>query len=325
MTASIPAQQRLLNLIIALTSTRHRLTRDQIRASVDGYDPEPSSVDEATRERASRAFERKFERDKDELRSLGIPLRTVVDPVHGDEIGYRIDRDAAVLPDLDLTAAQLAVLRVAVEYWHDAALGAHARHAYTKIASSNRSGPRVELPFAGRAPSAHAATVSVLEAIEERQRVRFDYASASSETLTRTVQPWRVVMRGAVEYLIGYDEDREATRTFRVSRIAGSVRRIGAGGAFDIPADVPLDGLDNHRGTTAVVAVRPEAGHAVRRLGTVSGGDDGWDVVEIEGQDRRDILAAVLTVAGAATVVSPPELAQAVAEHARAALEVTSG
>src|SRR5690606_28953887 len=78
--AQIDPAERLLNLIIALTHARTRMTRAQIRESVAGYEPLPAGLSEKEAARRDAAFERMFERDKDDLRRMGIPLQTVVDP-----------------------------------------------------------------------------------------------------------------------------------------------------------------------------------------------------------------------------------------------------
>src|SRR5689334_25021005 len=83
--------ERLLNLVICLLSTRRPLTKAQIRQAVPQYAENTSTE----------AFERMFERDKDELRDLGIPLATSFeDPLFEDEVGYRVDRDAYALPEV---------------------------------------------------------------------------------------------------------------------------------------------------------------------------------------------------------------------------------
>ena len=325
MTAIAP-EQRLLNLIIGLSNTRHRLTRAQIRDSIEGYAPAPSGADVQELDATEAAFERMFERDKKALRDLGIPLETVVDPAHGDEIGYRIRPAEAAMPPLELTAPELAVVGLAADYWQDAALGADARQAVMKLASSAEHGPRVELPFAGRATRAQDAVAALIEAVAERQAVRFEYSSASGGTGTRTIEPWKVVFRGGVAYVVGHDRDREDARIFRVQRIGGTVARLGQPGAFEIPEEIPL-GLLAAASTshTAVVALRPESGHALRRRGRPAGVEAGWDLVEVEYAHEDSLRAEVLALGGSARIVSPRHLGLAVERHAAAALEVDRG
>lgn len=323
---AVPKPQRLLNLIVGLSSTRHRLTREQIRDTIEGYEPLPRGASEEEIRKAEQSFERMFERDKKELRELGVPIETVEDPVHGDEIGYRIRPAEAAMPPLDLTAAELAVLSIATDYWRGAVLDGAAQQAVMKLASSAEHGPRVELPFAALPAVSSDAFGTLVEAVGERQSVRFEYSSSSSGVGTRTIDPWTVVLRAGVAYVIGFDRDREAPRTFRVQRIGGRVTRVGEPGAYEIPAEIPLGALDGSGDVkTARVALRPESGHALRRRGTPAGVDGGWDLYDVEYAHPEDLVAEVLGLAGGARIVTPRSLATAVVRTASAALEVDRG
>ncbi|WP_062464622.1 helix-turn-helix transcriptional regulator [Demequina soli] len=324
--AQVSKPERLLNLIIGLSSTRHRLTRDHIRDTIEGYEPLPFGASEEDVRKAEQSFERMFERDKKELRELGVPIETVEDPVHGDEIGYRIRPAEAAMPALDLTAAELAVLGIATDYWRGAVLGADATQAVMKLASSAEHGPRVELPFAALPAVAGDAFATLVEAVADRQTVRFEYSSVSSGAGTRTIEPWRVVLRAGIAYVIGFDRDREAPRTFRVQRIGGAVAPVGETGAYTIPQEIPLGALaESDDVRTARVALRPESGHALRRRGTPAGVDGGWDLYDVAYAHADAVVAEVLALAGGARIVSPAELAQAVVKAATAALEVERG
>jgi len=325
--AQIDPAERLLNLIIALTHARTRMTRAQIRESVAGYEPLPAGLSEKEAARRDAAFERMFERDKDDLRRMGIPLQTVVDPTHGDEIGYRIDPSNARMQAIDLTPAELAVVALAAEYWTDATVGQEARQALTKVASGSGPRPQVALPFAARSVASSEAILVLAEAIQHRQAVRFEYASANSGSVgVRTVEPWHLSMGGGAQYLTGLDRDRGQARTFRVSRILGAVRTIGPDGAYEVPDPLPVGGDRGQEPLkTARVALRPESGHALRERGTPAGTDDGWDVVDVEYRYGDALRDEVLALGGAARIVEPAELAAHVRDHARAALEVSRG
>src|ERR671938_261664 len=124
MAAPAHRTERLLNLVICLLSTRSWLTKEQIRAAVPQY------AECATTE----AFDRMFERDKEDLRELGVPLVT---GSHSswfeDEQGYRIDRTAYALPDLEFSAQELAVLGLASRVWQQASLAGPAARALVKL------------------------------------------------------------------------------------------------------------------------------------------------------------------------------------------------
>jgi proteasome accessory factor B len=316
----IAPEERLLNLFIALSSTRARLTKQEIRSTVSGYDARMQGEDA----KADTAFERMFERDKEDLRRLGVPLQTVVDAAHGGDIGYRIDPSAATMEPIDLTAAELAVLSLAVDYWRDAALGADARQAVTKVASRVQHEPVPELPFGARATGARAALGTLAEALHDRRAVRFEYASSTSAPAVRTVDPWRIVMVYGTEYLVGRDHRADASRTFRVSRIIGAVKAIGEPGAFEVPADVPIGSLGPGAIVgTATVALRPEAGHALRAAGAAAGTDGEWDLVEVPYRHLDSVRADVLSLGGSARAVAPQQLVDDVLRYARAAVEAT--
>ena len=97
--------ERLLGLVVCLLSSPRYLTAVQIRAAVPGY---PESFE---------AFKRMFERDKEELRELGIPLETGFNSAGDDEAGYRIPRQAYVLPEIRLEPDEAAVLSLAARVW----------------------------------------------------------------------------------------------------------------------------------------------------------------------------------------------------------------
>ena len=322
---AVSAEERLLNLIIALMHSRVRMTKDEIRASVEGYDRDDPSWDEVTRKRHKATFERMFERDKDKLRRLGVPVVTVRHQAYGDDIGYRIDPAQAKLPPLDFTPAERAVLALAADYWHGVTLGDDARQALVKAASESTHAPTEALPFAALSTRLTDATALVLEAIQLRQAVAFEYASASSGTATRQVQPWKILLSGGAEYLIGHDVDRDAPRTFRLSRVLGDVSLVGEPGAFTPSANIDAALLPNANPGTARLAIRPEAAHALRNRGTVVDTDGDWDIVQIDYRHLDQLRDEVLARGGAVRALEPQELADAVRTHALAALEVARG
>lgn len=321
---AIDPAERLLNLIIALTHARVRMTRAQIRESVAGYDPGDDSQTPAEAARKDAAFERMFERDKDDLRRMGIPLQTVVDPTHGDEIGYRIDPSHAAMPPIDLTPAEQAVVALAAEFWSDSTVGSDARQALTKVVSTGSLVPAIELPFAVRSAAATEALAVLAEARSRRQAVTFEYHAASSGVALRTVEVWQFRFRLGAQYVLGLDTNRNAARTFRLSRIVGPVRLVGTEGAYSIPDPLPDEG-QTQQSKTAMLAVRPESGHLFRQVGRVVDSRDGFDVIEVDFLHEDELRDQVLMLGGAVRVLEPSELAQSIAEYASAAVEVVRG
>ena len=226
-----------MNLVIALLSTRGYLTAERIRETVSGYADSPSDE----------AFSRMFERDKNELRDLGIPLETGKASSFDTTEGYRINREAYALPPVELTAEEAAAVAVATQLWESPEMVTAAQSALLKLRAA---GVDVDAPESGVTIS--TATLPglrgseevlgvVLAAIDAGQAVTFPHRPSRSEPYTnRTVEPWGVVTYRGRWYLVGHDRLRDATRTFRLSRIGADVKAVGPRGAVSRPADVNL-------------------------------------------------------------------------------------
>ncbi|GAB2624606.1 helix-turn-helix transcriptional regulator [Pseudactinotalea suaedae] len=312
MSERVDAAERMLDLVIALSHTRHRMTKSEIRAKVHGYGTNSSTE----------AFERMFERDKEHLRDLGIPIVTLTDAVHEDEIGYRIDTAAYSLPPIDLTPAQMGVLSLAAEVWQDSAFAGSARRGLTKLkavaGSSTTAAPGVALRVRGPDP----AMSDLIEAIAERVPVRFTYRAAySGETTVREVEPWRVHARDRGWYLVGYDRDRQAQRSFRTSRIVGKVQRVGEPGSVTIPEHRPPT-PERVFHTPVRLAIRPESAAALRARGSVVDSIEGptgaRDVVALDVSDVEHVADEVAGYGHSVLVLDPPELREAVLARLRA-------
>ncbi len=316
---TLPPAERLLNLVIALVNTPGRMTKEQIRASVAGYERQ-GSVD---------AFERMFERDKETLRDLGVPVITVSSAAHGDDQGYRIDVDAYALAPMELSAAQLGVLTLAAELWQDQTLRSDAVRGLTKLRAVGTTAAATDA-MAGLAPRLHPAgpaLVPLLDATHARQQVTFTYRAAStSEVLVRRVQPWRLIASGGGWYLVGQDVDRRAPRVFRLSRIVGEVATQGTAGAFTVPQDVdPTVLVDSqHTGDRiAWLAIAPDRAGALRSRAVHPDGTGerppthvrapaGLDVVAIPYARTTDLADEIVAYTDAVVVLGPAALREAV-------------
>lgn len=299
------------------------MTKQQVRAGVAGYGDAPSTE----------AFERMFERDKDTLRALGIPIVTVDAGGHSDEVGYRIDNDAYALGAVDLTPAELGVVALAAQLWSDKTLRTDMSRAMTKLRAAG-AGEVAGDAVAGLAPRVRAAGdayVPLLEAVSERRDVSFRYRAASTgQELTRHVEPWRIAARGSGWYLVGFDRARGAARVFRLSRISGKVRVGSQAGAFDVPEAVDVDAMLGERVGAlqrARLAVVPERAQALRAraVPATDGGDaadhenggdggrrggrrDGRDLLEVEFRSLSAFADEVAGYGPAVVVLEPPQL-----------------
>jgi len=217
--------ERLVNLVAALIDTDQPLTREQIRQRIDGYSEDPD------------AFRRNFERDKELLRQMGLPLATeALDPNHAEDVGYRIRREEYELPDPGLDEHELAALRLAsAAVQVDGTWGRDATmRALRKLGGAATEGAPDDTGNtrgAGLAalPGGDAVAVA-FGAIAECRRVHFTYRGAA-----RVVDPWRLSFRRGQWYLAGLDHHRGEERLFRLDRIEGPLAVDGPPHAFARP------------------------------------------------------------------------------------------
>lgn len=301
--------ERLLNLVICLLATRRPLSAEQIRQAVPGYDRD-----------GDEAFQRMFERDKNELREIGIPIDVVRDPWE-DEPGYRIERQSYELPEITLEPDEAAVLGLAAQVWQRASLAEAASGALLKLRAGGVSTDQpvgtgaLELRVDTRDP----AFPALWDAVRDRRVVRFDYRGAGSETVrSRTVEPWGVVSRRGRWYLAGFDRDRDAPRAFRLSRITGQVATVGRPGAVEVPEGVDLKAMvgfpdEPTEERVAVVRVRQGTCEGLRQLSrAVHAGDDGWDEAELVFSDPERLAGWMASLGADVEVVEPPDAREAV-------------
>jgi proteasome accessory factor B len=314
--------ERLLSIVVLLLSSRRYLTAEQIRAAVSGYPDEQE------------AFKRMFERDKEELRELGIPLETGRSAASDDDLGYRISRQDYELPELHLEPDEAAVLGIASRVWQSAELAGAAAGAALKLRAASRDadGDAAASPPPGIQPrlsTQEPAFGPLWEAVRDRRPVTFDYLKGGrSEVTKRTLEPWGVVNRRGHWYVAGYDRARDAPRVFRVSRITGPVRLAGPPGSVKVPPGTDVRELvmdwdkPQTREHTAILRVRADAGTALHRWGEAVPDADhsGWDRVSIAYSDP-DWYAGYIAWFGADVVVlDPPELREAVIRRLKGAL-----
>lgn len=222
MAARIPAEERLTNLVVALMATEIGLTKQQILDNVSGY---RQRADAGAR---TDALERMFERDKEDLRTLGVPIETIGDPSDPDDLRearYRIPQAEYDLPsDIEFSAAEIALLRLAGSVWSAESGGGDAQAGVRKIRALGIDGDEPIIGFAPRITARDAAFSPLQDAIERTREVTFDYLKpGEAAARRRRVRPLALVDYEARWHVFGIDVDVEAERTFLLSRIVGKV------------------------------------------------------------------------------------------------------
>jgi len=295
-----------VNLVIALLGTRQYVTAARIRATVPGYE-----ADDGT-ERADEAFKRMFERDKAELREMGVPLEVGRTSAFDTEDGYRIARADYELPEITLTGEEAAAVGLALRLWESAQLAGAAHSALVKLKAAGIDvDTSRSIPLQPRLGAGEPAFEACYAAARDRRTLAFDYRRPDEDApVRRHVQPWGVVAWHGRWYLVGFDLDRQAPRQFRLSRMVGGPTPTGRSGAFEPPADVDLAavvagqvGGEEH---LVVVRARPGTAIGLRRGATPLGGTaDGDDRLELRTTDLGR-LADQLAAYGADVVVESP-------------------
>jgi proteasome accessory factor B len=308
--------ERLLNLVICLLSTRQFLAKEQIRTAVPQYAECPSDE----------AFDRMFERDKEELRDMGIPLETGGNDVwFDDELGYRVDRAAYALPEVSFTPDELAVLGLASRVWQQASLAAPASRAVLKLKAAGVEPDLGSLVgIEPRVRTSEPAFEPVYAAVRDRRPIRFPYRTPGRpDVIDRHLEPWGIVSRHGRWYVVGHDRDRGATRVFRLSRVAGPVRPAGSPGEVQVPEGIDLRAqvatlVPSRASAQARLCVRHGSGIRLRRRATGSGpGADGWDELTVPYGDQEVLAEEVAGFGSDVTVLEPPELRESVIRRLR--------
>lgn len=308
--------ERLLNLLFALMASSRPVPKSFLREAVEAYRASPSDE----------AFERMFERDKEELRSMGVPILTVEgsDGSGGIE-GYRVAAAEYALPEIELTTDELAVVGLAARVWEQASLGPAAQSALRKLEAAG--GTIIEGPVGieTRVSTADPSFPVLLEAVRLRRAVSFDYRRPEDAAArTRTVQPWGVTSRRGHWYLVGHDVDRGAPRVFRLSRVIGDVLLVGPAAAYEVPDGVDVSAL--------VASVAPEPGayvaeiraaadraHGLRRRATAVDPGEGSDLLLVPFSDDEDLARELVGLGPDVVVLAPESLRAAVVRRLRAA------
>ncbi len=217
--------ERLINLIAALLEARRPLTAQEIRDTISGYD-------QLTHD----AFRRAFERDKDALRSMGIPLETVpADKLIDDRAdGYTISKSRYYLPELDLKPDELAALRIAAQAILGGATEAESGLMKLSIDSSGTPAPGPRVVWGADVAAEQPSLGAFYSALLDHKPVEFDYRRADATgAARRRLQPYGLVHRRGHWYVVGQDIDKAAVRSFKVARVSGPVARLD--GSYTIP------------------------------------------------------------------------------------------
>lgn len=292
--------ERLVNLTIALLATRRYLTKSEIFRTVAGYEGEADARD------------RMFERDKDDLRSLGIELELGShDPLFEDEAGYRIKPERYSIQLSDLTSLDMLLLSKAADVWQDASLSSASSTGLRKLKALGLDSDTDEIPdLTARFSDIPDQLLDLIDALSLRKEISFDYIGTELLSKSRKVWPYHLSYSHNHWYLLGFDVDQQDIRRFRLDRFASDVMATSAAHYF--PAD--NEGVQavlaqvSQEVQTAKVSVRVGRGAKLRRDSSIISSDGEWDLLSIPYFDGDELLFNILWLGEDARIEAPQEM-----------------
>ena len=291
-----------MNLAICLLMARRFIEKSQIRQVVEGY-----------HDLSDAAFERTFERDKDELRVMGVPVETGSNnPLFPDEVGYRIRRKDFELPAIEFDSAETAALGLAATVWESATQAEQAVSALAKLRAAGVDPDPARL--SGLAPVDRCPRAGLRQHLGGDRRPHPDPVQLQGPA-SGVVEPWAMTYRRGAWYLLGPGPGPAGPPHVQGGP-GGRARpsRVGKPGSYRVP-DLDLDAAwrrlePRQADTEAIVAIRPgraaelvRRGRRVEHQGSVPAGYDVYAV----GYARVGDLVGELCAHGADAVVLAPQ------------------
>jgi proteasome accessory factor B len=263
--------ERLINLTMALLATTRFLSKSEIFQQVAGYIG------------TTEAKERMFERDKDDLRKLGIVIEVgSFDPLFDDEPGYRITQSQYQLEIGQLSPVEVSYLSLAATVWRNQLFASSGSHALLKIDALAGTGAREDFGQGTFSLENDTPLFPTLwEAITNFQEISFTYRS--TDTTIRHLQPYGLSLWHGSWYLVGLEVSIHQMRVFKISRIISDVQLLGRKKAYTIPSDFKIEKHLVMLGTEPIIdfvaRIRVGRCQSLRSSSNISNFDAEWDRV----------------------------------------------
>ena len=292
--------ERLINLTIALLATKRYLTKSEIFRSVEGYEGSPETK------------ERMFERDKDDLRSLGIEIEVgSYDPLFNDKAGYRIKQEKYQLDLGQITPTEISLLSLAAQAWQGASFDEAAQKALLKLNSIGVPSDSLTLPGASNKLSDGGRDFPLIaKAIADQQLLTFTYIDSQLFQNVRKIVPIGLSSRAGFWYLSGVDQEIQEIRTFRVDRIEGEIAASKGPRDFETPQNFDPKGVfeGGSPASFASIDVRKGKGTSLRALATSTESLGEWDRLRVPIYNLHTLASMVLWHGNDVFVQQPQEL-----------------
>ena len=301
--------ERLINLTIALLATKRFLTKSEIFRTVDGY------------EGSAETKERMFERDKDDLRTLGIQIEVgSFDPLFADEAGYRIHSESYQLDLGEISPTEISLLSLAAQAWEGAALADVAQSAILKLNSFGIPADSLDLPAISPKLSNSSEDLKVVTAaISQADFLTFSYIGSDLSVQERTVIPFALSTKSGFWYISAVDQDVQELRTFRLDRIQGAIESNSNPDEFELPPELAAHTLETQTPEGyATLDVRKGKGHSLRTQAMSLTDLGEWDQIKVPIYGLEAMTAQILWHGEDVFVQEPQFLRESVIKHLKA-------
>ena len=292
--------ERLVNLTMALLGTKRYMTKSEIFRRVAGYSG------------SNETKERMFERDKDDLRTLGIEIEVAShDPLFEDEVGYRIRAEVFQLRE-KFDSEELGLVSLALGLIANSDLGDSTQSLNRRINSLAVSPITPDEFRLSDIDITENGLSELLNALSDRRTVTFQYRKeGSSRGEDRRVNPLGLSAWRGSWYLIGEDLDRDDVRVFKLSRFSSKIELVSASNSYSIPKDFSIkDYLVMLKPGEYKVAVKVRRALALnlRNLSeSITQLDEDWDLLNVNFKDQEQALREILWMGPDAVVQEPAE------------------
>lgn len=299
--------ERQLDLLFILLNASRPLGRDAIRQKIEEYRTQDNQE----------SFERMFERDKEDLRSVGVPIETkLLDPLFEDEFGYELRLQDLSFKNANFTGPELAELTRAALIWEDSTLSASARLGLVKsLTKSNVVFEDQEEFNLSNLVSSHFYVV-IAEALANKKIIEFDYYKPSQRLATKKrLAPESLFTKKTYVYLSAIDLSDGRVKTFNLARIASEIT-VSDPKDEDQHLIKQKKSNENERPKLARLRPRFSPESILHSLGGTKNGD--W--IEIEYFEEESFAIFIAPLSNQVSEIEPPSLKKLVISQLEQAL-----
>jgi proteasome accessory factor B len=255
-----------------------------------------------------------FERDKDDLRALGIEIEVAsADPLFEDEPGYRIKPETYQMPIKTFTPTEIGILSTALGLWLDSSLEDIALGAARRVNSTALFDPALEINSLRTMNFSAEGLLDVTKALANRSEIAFSYRKAgATKSDNRRVNPLGLSAWKGEWYLVGEDLDRSDIRTFNFSRISSKIDISKKRDMYEIPSDFNIKDyliMHNAEGIQIRAKVKRAQAEALRaKAFEIKDFDEEWDEISYRSESNASALQEALWYCDSLIIEQPEEL-----------------